>query len=170
MTGQAQSGRARTRRVRETRLAWSPTESTPYLLDVNVLIALIDPLHPHHDRAHGFLHGGVVTAWATCPMTENGVIRIVGNPRYPNSPGSPQPVAAIMARLRARPDHEFWPDDISLLDAARVDAKRLIASAMVADSYLLALAVAHGGRLATFDSRLVTDAVTDGRKALHVIS
>jgi len=53
-----------------------------YLLDVNVLIALIDANHVHHDRAHQWFAAEGVHAWATCATTENGLLRIVGNPRY----------------------------------------------------------------------------------------
>jgi len=41
--------------------------------------------------------------------------------------------------------------------------------ARVTASYLLALALERGGKLATFDARLVTDAVINGPKALHLI-
>jgi predicted nucleic acid-binding protein len=67
------------------------------------------------------------------------------------------------------PGHEFWPDDITLRDAERVARSRLLDSSQVTDSYLLALAKAHGGKLATFDQRLVTDAVVNGAQALHVV-
>ena len=75
-----------------------------------------------------------------------------------------------MAGLCALPGHVYWPDDISLLDAKKIDASRILSSAQVTDSYLLALACAHGGKLATFDRRLVVDAVRGGAKALHVIA
>lgn len=142
---------------------------TAYLLDVNVLIALIDPAHVLHDAAHEWfsVHGN--KTWATCPLTENGVLRIVGNPRYPNSPGSPAAVAPIVAGLRALPGHAFWPDDVSLLDEAVVEAGQLADTAQVTDSYLLALARSHGGWLATFDKRLVTGAVRGGADSLHLI-
>jgi len=139
------------------------------LLDVNVLIALIDPAHVQHDRAHNWFAASAQRAWATCPLTENGVLRIVGHPRYPSSPGTPAAVAELIAALRNLPGHEFWPDDISVLDSRRIEAARLLDSAQVTDSYLLALASAHGGRLATFDRRLVTDAVINGAQALHRI-
>ncbi|MGR9263884.1 TA system VapC family ribonuclease toxin [Rhizobium leguminosarum] len=84
-----------------------------FLLDVNVLIALIDPGHVAHDDAHEWFAAMGQTAWATCPITENGVIRIVGNPKYPNSPGSPSLVMEIVRKLRALPGHSFWPDDVS---------------------------------------------------------
>jgi toxin-antitoxin system PIN domain toxin len=140
-----------------------------FLLDVNVLIALIDPTHVGHDSAHRWFNVEGKAAWATCPMTENGVIRIVGHPRYPNTPGSPALVAPIMAELRQIGGHAFWPDDISLVDPSRIDAAQVLTSAQVTDSYLLALAAARQGRLATFDRRLSVKAEKGGKAALHVI-
>jgi toxin-antitoxin system PIN domain toxin len=140
-----------------------------YLLDVNVLIALIDPAHVQHDRAHDWFAAQGQQAWATCPLTENGVLRIVGNARYPNSPGTPAAVAELIAVLCALGGHEFWPDDVTLLDRQHIDSARLLDSRQVTDTYLLALAVAHRGQLATFDRHLVTDAVVNGSQALHPI-
>jgi toxin-antitoxin system PIN domain toxin len=140
-----------------------------FLLDVNVLIALIDPAHIQHDAAHEWFAAYGQQSWATCPLTENGVLRIVGHTRYPNSPGTPSSVASLVAGLRALSGHVFWPDDISLLDTERFDMTRLLSSGQVTDSYLLALACAHGGQLATFDHRLVTTAVRGGAKGLNLI-
>jgi toxin-antitoxin system PIN domain toxin len=143
---------------------------TRFLLDVNVLIALIDPTHVQHDRAHHWFTSMGRRAWATCPLTENGVLRIVGNSRYPSSPGNPAAVAELMTVFLALGGHEFWPDDVSLFDATSVDTTRLLNSAQITDSYLLALAGAHGGKLATFDRHMVTAAVTGGSRALHLIA
>ena len=143
---------------------------TRYLLDVNVLIALIDPAHVQHDRAHDWFAAKGKRAWATCPLTENGVLRIVGNARYPSSPGTPAAVAEIVASLVGVGNHEFWPDDMTMLDPRRIDAARLLDSAQITDSYLLALAVAHQGRLATFDRHLVADAVIGGSQSVHLIA
>ena len=140
-----------------------------FLLDVNVLIALIDPAHVQHDAVHDWFAVHGKRAWATCPLTENGVLRIVGHPRYPNSPGTPAEVAQLMKGLRALPGYVFWPDNISLLDTEMIDTERLLSSGQVTDSYLLALACAHKGQLATFDRRLVTDAVCGGAQGLHLI-
>lgn len=142
---------------------------TRFLLDINVLIALIDPGHIHHDRAHRWFSSKGAKAWATSPITENGVLRIVSHSRYPNSPGTPAAVAALLTSLRELPGHAFWSDDISLLDRRHLNPARLLESAQVTDSYLLALAREHDGQLATLDQRLVTDAVVDGRNYLHVI-
>ena len=140
-----------------------------YLLDVNVLVALIDPAHVAHDMAHDWFARHAAAGWATCPITENGVIRIVGHPKYPNTPGSPSAVAAIVVRLRQLAGHNFWPDDLSLVESDRVEASRIFTSKQVIDSYLLALASAHGGRLATLDRRLSVAAVKGGKKALYQI-
>ena len=139
------------------------------LLDVNLLIALIDPTHVGHDAAHGWFAATGAPSWATCPVTENGVLRIVSHPKYPNSAGSPAAVAPIVARLRTLPGHVFWKDDFSLMDSTIVDVARIATSAQVTDTYLLALAAAHEGQLATFDRRLSPDAVRRGRAALRVI-
>ena len=140
-----------------------------FLLDVNVLIALIDPAHVQHDRAHAWFAKSGKKAWATCPLTENGVLRIVGHSRYPNSPGTPAAVAELMSGFLGLPGHEFWADDLTLFDSRRVRGDRLLDSAQVTDTYLLALASAHGGQLATFDRNLVTDAVVNGVQFLHRI-
>ena len=143
--------------------------ATRYLLDVNVLISLIDPAHVRHDDAHHWFAAKGKKAWATCPITENGVLRIVGNSRYPSTPGNPAAVAGILIVVRDLGSHEFWSDDLSLLDPASVDTTRLLNSAQVTDTYLLALAKAHGGQLVTFDRQLVADAVVGGSSALHQI-
>jgi len=137
---------------------------------VNVLIALIDPAHISHDAAHRWFAGRSDAAWDTWPLTENGVIRIVGHPKYPGAPGSPAAVAAIIAHLRTLEGHVFWPDDISLVADARIDPARVLTSGQVTDTYLLAMAAVRGGRLATFDRRLAVNAVKGGQAALYLIA
>ena len=140
-----------------------------YLLDVNVLVALSDPAHVQHEMAHDWFARRGQPAWATCPITQNGLLRIVGHVRYPNSPGTPAAVARTLASLCGLSGHVFWPDDISLMDARYIDPSRLLSSAQVTDSYLLALACAHDGQLATFDRKLVVNAVSSGSRALCLI-
>lgn len=140
-----------------------------FLLDVNVLIALIDPTHIGHDAAHRWFGRRGSASWATCPLTENGVIRIVSHPKYPNSVGSPAALIPIVAELRQLPGHCFWPDDLSLVASDLVDATEITTARQVTDTYLLALALAHDGVLATFDRRLSPKAVRGGRAALHIV-
>jgi toxin-antitoxin system PIN domain toxin len=140
-----------------------------FLLDVNVLIRLIDPTHIGHDAAHRWFAATGAASWATCPLTESGVLRIVSHPQYPNSAGSPAAVAPILAGLRALAGHTFWKDEFSLVDWDVIDPARIATSRQVTDSYLLALAVANRGQLATFDRRLSPAAVRGGARALCVI-
>jgi len=140
-----------------------------YLLDVNVLIALIDPAHVQHDEAHEWFGRIGHRAFATCPITENGLLRIVGHPKYPNSPGPPSAVAIALSAIRALPGHAFWPDSISPADGAFMDASLLTSHTRVTDSYLLALARAHQGQLATLDQKLATEAVPHGKASLALI-
>jgi toxin-antitoxin system PIN domain toxin len=140
-----------------------------FLLDVNVLIALIDPGHASNKTALAWFSGTGSPSWATCPMTENAVIRIVGHPSYPNSPGGPSAVAGLLEVLVAVPGHVFWPDHVSILDKGKFDLSRMITAKQVTDSYLLALALAHGGQLATLDGRLIPDAVRGGVQGIYLI-
>ncbi|MEO8925809.1 MAG: TA system VapC family ribonuclease toxin [Caulobacteraceae bacterium] len=140
-----------------------------FLLDVNVLIALLDPAHIHHEPAHRWFAREGAASWATCPLTENGALRIMGGSRYPKSPGTPAVVAPSLLSLRSLPGHQFWPDDISLLDSRLFDSSRLLRSDQITDSYLLALACTKGGKLATFDRRVVTTAVRSGQSGLHLV-
>ena len=136
-----------------------------FLLDVNVLIALIDRRHVFHFRAHKWFEREGHRSWATCPTTQNGLVRIVGNPRYRNYPGPPGQVATVLAKLVELPGHTFWHDNISILDADLFDARMLSAPDQITDSYLLALSRSYGGRLATMDGRLSTASVIGGAEA-----
>jgi uncharacterized protein len=138
------------------------------LLDVNVLIALVDPNHVHHDIAHAWFAEGRAD-WATCPITQNGLVRIVSSPKYPNGVASPAVALDLLAGLTAVGAHVFWPDDVSLADSGAFHADRLLASHQVTDVYLLGLAARRGGKLVTFDRRLSANAVPGGASALLVL-
>ena len=138
------------------------------LLDVNVLIALVDANHVHHNAAHAWFAEGRAD-WATCPITENGLVRIISHPKYPNGVASPAVAIALLARFKAVGAHAFWPDDMSLTDVAAFHADRLLAFHQITDVYLLGLAARRGGRLVTFDRKLATAPVVGGSSALLVL-
>ena len=142
---------------------------TTFLLDVNVLIALIDPAHVQHDLAHEWFSRAGRASFATCPMTENGLLRIVGHPKYPNSPGPPSAVIPSLATIRAHPGHRFWPDGFSMADNRYITSALLSSHSRVTDSYLLALAMANDGKLATLDQKLASEVVPRGRESLELI-
>ena len=128
------------------------------LFDVNVLIALLDENHTHHATVSDWFADHVEHGWASCPLTQNGCLRIVSQPRYPNALG----VAEAVIRLReavSTPWHRFLADDVSLLDDGIVDRRQLLGPRQLTDVYLLALAVAHGARLVTLDKSVSFAAV-----------
>ncbi len=138
------------------------------LLDVNVLVALLDAGHLHHRSATGWLAAHAAEGWASCPLTQNGCIRILSLPGYPN----PQPPGAVAERLGAATAgalHTFWPDALSLLEPNRLRWDRVLTSRRVTDAYLLALAVAQRGRLVTFGRGSATSAVV-GATARHLVT
>ena len=129
------------------------------LLDVNVLVSLFDPAHIHHEAAHEWFARRREQGWATCPLTENGVVRVLSSPTYP---GRRTTVADALSRLdafTASGGHEFWEDSVTLRDAEVIDPVHVGGARQVTDVYLLALAVSREGRLASFDRRLNPSAV-----------
>ncbi len=142
---------------------------TAALLDVNVLIALLDTEHRHYDAATDWFGRNAAAGWATCPIVQNGAVRILSGSGYAASPAPAAYVTVTLAKLCARRDHQFWPDTISLLDPAHVEPTRLPGWRHLTDTYLLALARANGGRLVTFDRRLQISAVIGGERHLEVI-
>ena len=130
----------------------------PGLLDVNVLIALMDPAHEFHHAAHAWFQENRQFGWATCPITENGCLRILSNPGYPLSGLTLQQVRDIVAEFVAATDHRFWPDSVSVLEANRFELAKA-GPKNLTDLYLLRLASACGGRLVTFDKGIRWQAV-----------
>jgi toxin-antitoxin system PIN domain toxin len=125
---------------------------------VNALIALFDPNHVQHQAMRSWFSANAKHGWASCPITQNGLVRVTSQPSYPGS----IPVGQAVARLRTAAQssaHEFWPCDVALIDPEIFDVTALLGPNQVTDAYLLGLAVARGGRLATFDSRITTTAV-----------
>ncbi|WP_310390067.1 TA system VapC family ribonuclease toxin [Roseateles sp.] len=128
------------------------------LLDVNILVALLDGGHLHHGLVSDWLRNAQGGGWASCPLTQNGCLRILSLPAYPN----PQPVALVaqrLARAVAHPSHQFWPDSLSLLDPGRLQWDRMLSSRQVTDTYLLALAVEQDACLVTLDQGISLQAV-----------
>jgi toxin-antitoxin system PIN domain toxin len=136
------------------------------LFDVNLLIAMLDEDHVHHEVAHEWWAANRTTGWATCPLTENGMVRIMSQPSYKNPLTTAFAVDLLAAQV-AQSDHVFWSDDVSLRDAKVFDPHCILGPNQITDVYLLALAVKHGGRLATLD-RTIPLAAVRGAEARHV--
>ncbi|MBS9534724.1 type II toxin-antitoxin system VapC family toxin [Mycobacterium sp. M1] len=138
------------------------------LLDVNVVLALLDTDHIDHDRARSWIVEEIAHGWASCAITQNGFVRIISQPRYP-SPISPSRAIDLLSGATQTVHHEFWPCTVSIANPAVIDRSRLHGSKQVTDAYLLALAVANGGRFVTFDRSVAQHAVR-GADARHLVT
>jgi toxin-antitoxin system PIN domain toxin len=137
------------------------------LLDVNVLIALCDGRHEHHPIAAQWFVDNAAAGWASCPLTQNGAIRIMSMPAYPGA----RPVSQVLAQVKtlcASAHHHFWPDAVSLTDGAILNPLHLLGHRQLTDAYLLALAVHNGGQFVTLDGAIALQAV-HGAKAGDVV-
>ena len=127
----------------------------PYLLDTNVLIALAWPNHVHHQETTQWFGVQGAKAFCTCPITQTGFVRISCNPNFTNDAVTPQQALALLQEVVELPGHSFWPDDLPLSDA--FSPRVLLGShRQITDGYLLALAIAHDGILATLDRGIAT--------------
>jgi uncharacterized protein len=136
------------------------------LLDVNLLVALFDPDHVHHDSAHDWFEDIRAGGWATCPVTENGFVRVLAHPKYP---GGVERVEHLVNRLRtfcASGQHRFWSDEVSLTDPALFNAALVRGHSQVTDIYLLGLAKKMGGVLASFDRGMPWKGIVGGDERL----
>lgn len=136
------------------------------LLDVNFLIALFDPDHIHNRRANAWWEKNRSLGWASCPITENGTIRILSHPNYSKTMQfSVSQISEVLREFISSTDHRFWADDVSLCDDFAFDTSRIHGPKQVADSYLLGLAVRNKGRLVTFDESIVLKSVRAATKS-----
>ena len=138
------------------------------LLDVNLLVALFDPEHVHHAIAHDWFADNGDDGWASCPITENGALRVLASPTLELHVPLEE-LAALLRRFCERSRHHFWADDVSLLDSAVIDVAGIRGYKQLTDVYLLGLAVKHGGRFVTFDSGVPLAAVKAARKEHLVV-
>jgi toxin-antitoxin system PIN domain toxin len=138
------------------------------LLDVNMLIAHCDSAHAFHQTAKHWMVDNYQQGWASCPITQNGCVRILSQPTY----GNPRPLGLVLERVGEfcqSTAHEFWADDISLFDTGAFDQSKIHGHRQLTDLYLLALAVKRNGRLVTFDGQIPLSAVRGATKRHLVI-
>ena len=142
----------------------------PALLDVNVLIALFDEMHVHHEAAHDWFADNRAAGWTTCAITENGFLRVLTHPRAAVV-DSRATVFASLRKFCTGRGYAFWGDAVSLRDEKLFDASVIVSHRQLTDVYLLGLATRMGGRLATFDAGIPLKAVRGAtRDTLAVIA
>lgn len=136
----------------------------PALLDVNVLAALTWDQHVHHATAHRLFHD--LDAWATTPVTESGLLRLLLTPAAVGRAVRTSEALTVLRGLREQPGWHWWVDDASFADA-RIDVRSLIGRRQVTDMHLLDLAVRNNGALVTFDAAIAKTVAPAQRK--HVL-
>lgn len=143
-----------------------------YLLDTNLLIALLWPSHEQHEQAVAWFARHRSRGWATCPFTQAGFVRIVSNPAFSRDAVQPRDATQVLVANTAAKDHALWADDLAFAEAVAFAGVRLIGHQQVTDAYLLGLAIRHGGVLATLDRQIVTltEPKTAARRAVQTVS
>lgn len=142
------------------------------LPDVNILLAMYDPSHPHNETALRWFDSEGRHCWATCPLTENGFVRIYTQKHFANQLDGVRESFFILNTMKQtyRATHHFWNDDISLSDADLLTPAKIAGPKQITDVYLIGLCQKHGGTLITFDTRLSTDAIVSPHtELLHVL-
>lgn len=124
---------------------------TAFLLDVNVLIALMWPAHEGHSQSQEWFGRKSRDGWATCPFTQAAFVRIISNPAFSRDAVTPQEAMKILAANLNHPAHQFWAGEISFAQAAQRFGERITGHQQVTDAYLLGLAIHKKGKLATMD-------------------
>jgi toxin-antitoxin system PIN domain toxin len=134
------------------------------LLDINFLIALLDSDHIFHQRSFTWFTENRENGWASCPITQNGCVRVMSNPRYSSVKHfSVHTIASRLNEICLKTEHEFWPDSVSLINGESVSTEKIMGPGQITDIYLLALAASNGGRLVTMDSRITLASVVSGQ-------
>ena len=131
------------------------------LLDVNALIALIDSDHVEHRAMEKWFLKHYRAGWATCPLSENGTVRVLSQAAYPSGQRTPAEVVQILNALKAAFDesYEFWPDEVSLLDRKVFNETLIAGPRQVTDVYLIGLAMRHKASVVSFDRTLAWQGV-----------
>jgi uncharacterized protein len=138
------------------------------LLDISVLIALCDPNHVDHQRVTTWFQKTGAKAWVSCPITENGFVRVLSNPSYPGLSGSVSAAVSLLQTLRRHKGHAFWPDDYSIVDGT-LDLSRAIGHRQITDLYLLGLAAKRKAKFSSLDTRIPAHLVHDGPNTYEII-
>jgi len=141
---------------------------TAFLLDVNVLVALLWPPHSLHAATQRWFARKAGGGWATCPFTQAGFVRIIMNPNVSGGGLRCRDAVGILEDRLRDAHHRFWSDDIGLPEAVAPFRDRLLGHRKVTDAYLLGLAMHHGGKLATLDRGMLNLLGEDSRERGHI--
>lgn len=123
-----------------------------HLLDVNFLLACAWQSHANHARARTWLEAQ--PSFATCPISQLGFLRVSLSPGYRASFAD---ALAALEDITNRKGAKFIADDLP-----GVKVHPVTSYSDMTDAYLVALAKAHGLKLATLDRSLCGKAWAKG--------
>jgi len=141
---------------------------TAFLLDVNILAALMWPAHEAHLHVQNWFARNARRGWATCPFTQAAFVRLASNPAFSPDAVAPQEAINLLAENLRHRHHRFWPDDLSLAEATKPFRGKLVGHRQINDAYLLGLAIHRKGKLATMDRAILALLPPDGPERQHV--
>jgi toxin-antitoxin system PIN domain toxin len=137
---------------------------TGYLLDVNLLFALLSPDHVHYKFARKWLIS-VEQPWGTCSFSEAGYLRLAMSPRAGGH--SLRVAGAALESLTQHPQFRFWPITKRWSAVTASLSGRVYGHQQITDAYLLGLAIQENGILATLDKGIRH--LAGERHAKHVL-
>lgn len=132
------------------------------LLDVNLLIALVHEAHVHHAAAQRWMSLRRRERWASCAATQLGFLRLAAMAQIGGPDASPARALQLLETMAADPRHDYWPDAPPPLDLQTIRSAALVGHRQFTDAWLLGLAVARGGVVATLDRGLQSFAAANG--------
>lgn len=122
------------------------------LPDVNVLLALFWDQHPHHPAARDWFSHLSSDGWATCQITQSGLLRLVMNPQIVGVAWDASTAVGELRSMTTHPDHRFVSGAPALTDTSINElARRIQGYRQMTDATLLQFARANGLKLITFD-------------------
>jgi toxin-antitoxin system PIN domain toxin len=122
-----------------------------YLLDANVLVALLWPRHHHKQVVREWFLRNASHSFASCSLTQAGFVRLTSTPHIVGEKYSLLESKQLLWTFLNQPSHTFWPTTISLFDAMAPFEKRMQGAKQITDAYLLGITISHGGKFATVD-------------------
>lgn len=142
---------------------------TRYLLDVNVLLALVWPRLESHAAAHEWFARSGSRAWATNILTQLGVLRLLSNPAVTQGAVAATRARDLLREMTRHPGHEFWAYDRDWAAGLDFMAQRIQGHRQWTDALLVWHAMKMDGVLVTFDSGLKEMATPPLRSHLLVL-
>ena len=139
---------------------------TTYLLDVNVLLALLSENHIHHRLVTKWFNGRD-RRWAICAFTEAGFLRNATAPRPGNVTMSE--ATGLLGRIVQEPGYRYLPITADWQTLCEPFFARLYGTKQVTDAYLLGLAVREGLVLVTMDKGLLHLAGSEYRERVLLL-